>query len=170
MGTGMGTGTCWGRSHCRRGPTAPGLTTQGSCAEQRGPYRHPIARGQDSGEQYPMRAGMDPSPSPGSSSCPSQLWEMSWSLWRAAGTGGPQGQHRAWTCSGEGWQRRGSCRAGGLLGCPAAGGEGRGARRCALSSRRAVSGVLAGSEEGRAGPGQPRGCLAGTPALGVPRP
>lgn len=88
-GPGMGTGTCWGRSHCRHGPTALRLTTQGSCSEQWGPYRHPTARGQDSGEQHPVGAGMAPGPSPGSSPCPSQLWAMPWSLGRAAGTSGP---------------------------------------------------------------------------------
>lgn len=96
---------------------------------------------------------MAPSPSSDPSSCPSQLWEMPW---RGAGTSGPHSQHRPWTCSGEVWQRRGSCRAGGLLVCggPAAGGEGWGPRHCAVSSRCAGSSVLAGPEEGRAGPAQ----------------
>lgn len=50
----------------------------------------------------------------------------------------------------------GSCRAGGLLACggPAAGGEGWGPRHCAVSSRCTRSSVLAGPEEGRAGPAQ----------------
>lgn len=45
---------------------------------------------------------------------------------------------------------------GGLLVCggPAAGGEGWGPRHCAVSSRCAGSSVLAGPEEGRAGPAQ----------------
>lgn len=138
---------CWGRSHCRHCPTAPGLTTQGSCRDPWGPYRHPTARGQDSGEQHPVGTGMTPSP-PDSSSCPSQLWETPWSLRRAAGTSGPT----ASTGPGPAVERCGrDGGAAGACGGPAGGGEGRGPR----SELKMCRGECPGRPRGRKGRASP---------------